>query len=136
MVDAHDTSMNTVIQEICNMQFMATRDENRFKTLKASLVDLGPLRRGTVLRRFVPCGKPGCRCQANPPKLHGPYYEWSRKVKGKTVTVRVTPKQARLLKQWIANARRLDEIIDEMQRISERITEPLFQAARPPPRGS
>jgi hypothetical protein len=102
---------------------MATRDENQLKTLKASLVDLGPLRRGTVLRRFVPCGKPGCRCQANPPKLHGPYYEWSRKVKGKTVTVRVTPEQARLLEQWIADARRLDKIIDEMQRISERINE-------------
>ena len=115
---------------------MATRDENQFKTLKASLVDLGPLRRGTLLRRFVPCGKPSCRCQANPPQLHGPYYEWSRKVKGKTVTVRVTPEQARLLKQWIANARRLDEIVDEMQRISERITELLFQAARRPPRGS
>ena len=115
---------------------MTTRDENRFKTLKASLVDLGPLRRGTVLRRFVPCGKPGCRCQANPPQLHGPYYEWSRKVKGKTVTVRVTPEQARLLKQWIANARRLDEIVNEMQRLSERITEPLFQTARRPPRGS
>jgi hypothetical protein len=115
---------------------MTTRDENRFKTLKASLVDLGPLRRGTVLRRFVPCGRPGCRCQADPPQLHGPYYEWSRKVKGKTVTVRVTPEQARLLKQWIANARRLDEIVNEMQRLSERITEPLFQAARRPPRGS
>ena len=125
-----------LVKKYVTVQSMATRDENRFKTLKASLVDLGPLRRGTVLRRFVPCGKPGCRCQANPPKLHGPYYEWSRKVKGKTVTVRVTPEQARLLKQWIANARRLDEIVDDMQRISERITEPLFQAARPPPRGS
>jgi len=116
---------------------MVKRDENRFKTLKASLVDLGPLRRGTVLRRFVSCGNPGCRCHANPPQLHGPYYEWSRKVKGKTVTVRVTKEQARLLKQWIANARRLDEIIAEMQRVSERITEPLFQeAAKRPPRSS
>lgn len=125
-----------LVKKYVTVQSMATRDENRFETLKASLADLGPLRRGTVLRRFVPCGKPGCRCQASPPKLHGPYYEWSRKVKGKTVTVRVTPKQARLLKQWIANARRLDEIVDEMQRVSERITEPLFQAARRPPRGS
>jgi hypothetical protein len=115
---------------------MATRDENRFKTLKASLVDLGPLRRGTVLRRFVSCGNPSCRCHANPPQLHGPYYEWSRKVKGKTVTVRVTLEQAQLLKEWIANARRLDEIIDEMQRVSERLTEPLFQAAKRSPKGS
>jgi len=115
---------------------MTTHDEDRFMNLKASLADLGPFRRGTVLRRFVPCGRSGCRCRADPPKLHGPYYDWSRKVKGKTVTLRVTPEQARLLKQWIANARRLEEIVADMQRVSERITEPLFQAARRPPKGS
>ena len=68
--------------------------------------------------------------------MRGPYYDWSRKVKGKTVTVRVTPEQARLLKQWIANARRLDKIVAEMLRVSDRITEPLFQAAQRPPKGS
>jgi hypothetical protein len=115
---------------------MATRDEIRFETLKASLADLGPFRRGTVLRRLVPCGNPRCRCHADPPKLHGPYYEWTRKVKGKTVNVRVTQEQARLLKEWIANARRLDKIVADMQRVSDRMTEPLFQAARKPPRGS
>ena len=86
---------------------MATRDENRFETLKASLADLSPIRRGTFLRRFVRCGSAGCRCRADPPQLHGPYYEWTRKVKGKTVSVRVTEEQARLIKQWIANDRRL-----------------------------
>ena len=115
---------------------MATRDENRFETLKASLADLGPFRRGTVLRRFVRCGRPGCRCQVDPPQLHGPYYEWTRKVKGKTVSVRVTKEQARLLKQWIANARRLDKIVADMQLVSSGITESLFLAARKPPRGS
>ena len=115
---------------------MTTRDEQRFETLKASLADLGPFRRGTVLRRFTACGKSGCRCQADPPQLHGPYYDWSRKVKGKTVTVRVTKEQARLLKQWIADARRLDKIVADMQRVSDRMTEPLFQAARKSPKGS
>jgi hypothetical protein len=36
----------------------------------------------------------------------------------------------------IANARRLDKILAYMQRVSERITEPLFQAARKLPKGS
>ena len=115
------------------MRSMAARDEHRFTTLKASLADLGPFRRGTVLRRFVPCGNPGCRCQANPPQLHGPYYEWTRKVKGKTVTVRLTREQARLLKKWIANARRLERVIADMERVSNRMTERLFRAARKPP---
>ena len=111
---------------------MTTHDENEYKTLKDTLADLGPIRRGTILRRFVKCGSKGCRCHGSPPQLHGPYYEWSRKVKGKTVTVRATKEQAQLLEQWIANSRRLDEIVAQMQLISERITEPLFQAAKKP----
>lgn len=115
---------------------MATQDEQRYKTLKESLADLGPIRRGTLLHRLAPCGNSGCRCHADPPQLHGPYYNWTRKVKGKTVTVRVNEEQAVLLKQWIANARRLDEILADMKSVSDRITEPLFQAARKPTKGS
>jgi hypothetical protein len=114
------------------MPFMTTRDEQRFSTLKASLADLGPFRRGTVLLRLVRCGRADCRCQAHPPELHGPYYDWTRKVSGKTVTVRLTKQQARLLKQWIANARRLDRIVADMERVSQRMTEQLFQAAQKP----
>jgi hypothetical protein len=29
---------------------------------------------GERLRRFMPCGKPGSRCQGDPPRLHGPYW--------------------------------------------------------------
>jgi hypothetical protein len=49
-------------------------------------------------------------------------------VKGKTVTVRLNEEQAHLLEKWIANARRLDEIIDAMDEISARVTDPLLQA--------
>jgi len=68
--------------------------------------------------------------------MHGPYYDWTRKVKGKTVTVRLTPEQAHLMKKWIANARQLDNIVREMLQVSERITDPLLQAAGSPPKGS
>lgn len=111
---------------------MAKRDEDQFSELKEALVSLGPVRRGTVLRRFMPCGKPGCRCQADPPKLHGPYYEWTRKVSGKTVSVRLSEQQAGLLGQWIANARHLDQIVAEIERVSLRLTEPLLQGAAKP----
>jgi len=32
------------------------------------------------------CGKPNCRCKADPPQLHGPYALWTRKIDNKTVT--------------------------------------------------
>jgi len=98
---------------------------------KASRADDGPYRaamrrlakvecfcRGTVLSRRMVCGKAGCRCQADPPALHGPYYQWTRKVRGKTVTVRVTADQARLLRGWIAAGRRLDALVAKLERLS------------------
>ena len=50
---------------------------------------------GTLTVRAYACGKPGCRCHADPPRLHGPYAEWTRKIGGKTVTRRLTARRAR-----------------------------------------
>ena len=84
-------------------------------------------RRGSVVRRFMPCGKPGCRCQAAPPNLHGPYYQWTRKVGGKTATLRLSEREAKLLEEWIANGRRLDHLIWHMERVSLRRTDRLLK---------
>jgi len=99
------------------------RDEERYKQLKRSIADIGLIRRGSLVRRFMPCGAPGCRCQNDPPELHGPYYQWSRKVRGKTVTVRLTPEQAELMHEWIAHGRRLAKIVAEIEKVAYRITE-------------
>lgn len=105
-------------------------DDDRYLALKRSLADLGYVRRGSLVRRFMPCGKPGCRCQATPPQLHGPYYQWTRKVRGKTVTVRLTPDEARLLEEWIANGRQLDRVVAQMVRVSLRITDRIVRRAQ------
>jgi hypothetical protein len=107
-----------------------SRDPERYEALKRAVSDLGPIRRGSLVRRFMPCGKAGCCCQARPPQLHGPYYQWTRKVRGKTVTVRVTAKEARLLEEWIRNGRRLDRIVGEMERVSYLLTERALRALR------
>ena len=62
--------------------------------------------------------KPNCRCHADPPQRHGPYYQHTRKVAGKTVTARLTPEQAERYREQITNRRRLDDIITAMDDIS------------------
>jgi hypothetical protein len=52
---------------------------------------------------------------ASPPR---PSYQWTRKVDGKTVTVRLTPEQADLLAGWIAAGREMERIVAEMERLS------------------
>ena len=106
------------------------QDAHRYEALKRSVADLGLFRRGSLVRRFMPCGKPGCRCQAAPPKLHGPYYQWTRKVRGKTVTHRLSQPEAKLLEEWIANGRRLHHLIGQMEGLSLRCTDRLLKKLR------
>ncbi len=108
-----------------------TRDHTRYAALKGAVQAVGFIRRGSLVRRFMPCGKPGCACQARPPVLHGPYYQWTRKVHGKTVTVRLTPAEAQLFAEWIANGRKLDRLVAQMEAVSRRITDRLLKP-RPP----
>lgn len=105
-------------------------DQERYESLKRAIANLGFIRRGSLVRRLMPCGKVGCRCQASPPQLHGPYYQWTRKLRGKTVTVRLTEREASQLEAWIQNGRQLDKIVSQMERISLRLTDRLLRAQR------
>ncbi len=61
---------------------------------------------GTLTVRAYACGKPGCRCHADPPRLHGPYAEWTRKIGGKTVTRRLTPAELAEYQPLFDNAKK------------------------------
>ena len=111
------------------MSTSSKQDFERYETLKRSIADVGLVRRGSLVRRFMPCGRPGCRCQADPPELHGPYHQWTRKVRGKTITVRLSPSQARLFEEWIGNDRRLRKLLAQMEKVSLRATERILKAA-------
>jgi hypothetical protein len=114
------------------MNRAATPDQQRYEELKRSLAKIGYFRYGSLVRRFMPCGKRGCRCQASPPELHGPYHQWTRKVAGKTVTVRLAKQEAKLFAAWIATGRRLDRTLAQMERVSRRVTDRLLLAFRTP----
>ena len=105
-----------------------------YQKLQAALAATGYFRRGTLLKRFMRCGKRSCACHRSPPSLHGPYYQWTRKVGGKTVTVRLTAQQAALVANWIAAGRELDRIVAQMEHASLRATERILSAMQPPGR--
>jgi Family of unknown function (DUF6788) len=90
----------------------------RHQALAARIGQIGFAVSGSLIRRYTTCGKPGCHCQADPPRPHGPYYQLTRKVAGKTVTTRLTAGQAARYAEWIANQRELRRLIAEMEQIS------------------
>ncbi len=90
----------------------------RYRELIAQVNDLGWVAVGSLVKRFTYCGKPGCRCQEDPPRPHGPYYQLTRKVAGKTVTQRLSAAEAERYTDWLANGRRLHQIVTAMEQIS------------------
>lgn len=92
--------------------------KKHFMEEKKKLADLDFILYGTIRKHFMVCGNRGCRCHAKPPQLHGPYYDWTRKVDGKTKTVRLTEEHAKILGKWIENMRGLEKIISSMEKIS------------------
>ena len=66
---------------------------------------------GSLLRRTKVCGKPNCRCADDPAARHGPYYEWGRMKSGRLVHRVVSPAQAALLREAIANYRSLRRLL-------------------------
>ena len=45
------------------------------------LAGIGLISSGSISRRYTHCATAGCRCHADPPRPHGPYYQWTTKVK-------------------------------------------------------
>ncbi len=100
--------------------------ETELRRLATQVADIGFVSPGSLVRRYTSCGNPNCRCQADPPQLHGPYWQWSRAVAGKTVTRRVSNEQVPLYQDWIANRRRLRQIIANMEEVSQQASEILL----------
>jgi hypothetical protein len=96
--------------------------EQLHRALLVELAGIGLVLRGSITRRFTRCGNPTCRCKADAPMLHGPYYHWTRKVAGKTVTATLTHEQATRCAEWIGNMRRLDQIVEKLQEVGLRAT--------------
>lgn len=65
------------------------------------------------------------------PGAGGPCYQWTRKVRNKTVSVALSKEQYAWLKGAIENWRSMQATLKEMQRLSRRV---LFETVKNPPR--
>ena len=91
--------------------------ESEYARLRARLARLGWISQGYV--------------QDRGPGAGGPCYQWTRKVKAKTVSVALSQEQYEALKQAIANWREIQKILQRMQVLSREI---IFTTLPNPPR--
>jgi hypothetical protein len=84
----------------------------------AALARTGQVLPGSIQQRHMRCGRAGCHCHHDPPRLHGPYWHWTRKVKNKTVGRWLNQQQAQEYERWIANDRRIRELLARLEAIA------------------
>ena len=101
-------------ETVCRMEPTAAQRAARDR-IAAGLAAAGLALPGTLIVRSYACGKPACRCHADPPRLHGPYAEWTRKIGGKTITRRLTPAQLAEYQPLFDNAKKLRALLSELQ---------------------
>jgi hypothetical protein len=87
------------------------------------LAQAGFILPGTLTERMTRCGRANCRCHADPPRLHGPYHQWTRKVNGKTATRILTDDQLADYHLWVDSQRRLRDLIAELETLSQEIAD-------------
>ena len=94
------------------------RYEQRYRELARQLADVGYIAAGSVASRYNRCGKESCGCHGDPPRLHGPYFQWTAKVNGKTVNRRLSPREAALYGEWIGNDRQVRALLAQMREVA------------------
>lgn len=83
----------------------------------AQIARTGEVLPGSIGERRTRCGQPSCACQTDPSRRHGPYWQWTRKVAGKTVGRYLAKEEADECRSWIANDRRLRELLGRLEAI-------------------
>lgn len=91
--------------------------EAHYARLRTRFTNLGWISEGYVQNRGPGAG--------------GPCYQWTRKVRGKTISVALSREQYEWLRAAIANWRQAQQILKAMQRLSRQV---LFSTVPHPPR--
>lgn len=102
---------------------LTRRQTRTLERIRSELAALGPCLPGSVVVRTGRCGKPGCSCHDDPPRLHGPFRSWTRKVEGKTVTKLLTDEQLDDYQTLFANQRRLRQLMHQLEQLGLDIVE-------------
>jgi len=92
----------------------------RYERLAARVATTGLILQGTITERTIVRKAPNV---ARKNKTYGPYYQWTWKRNGKTVTVNLTRAQAKAYHKAIDNHRKVEQLLRQMRTLSLEILE-------------
>ena len=104
-----------------NPAAVAHQARKRISRIRDTLAAIDYLCSGTLLKSLMQCGKSACRCHQDPAARHGPYYRWGHMRAGKLVHRYVSAEQAVVLRQAIANYRKVKKLMRAWEAETERL---------------
>src|SRR5216684_2701270 len=110
----------TRITDLCHHEAVRVAASHQAEAQKiaaemAAIAGTGMVLPGSITRRAIRCGHRNCACRADPPRLHGPYWQWTRKVAAKTAGRWLSPDQHHDYRAWVDNDRRLRELLARLE---------------------
>jgi Family of unknown function (DUF6788) len=112
--------------------------ERRRAELFGLMSQVGDFRRGALNVVWRRCGKPNCACAQPGHRGHGPQYNLTRRVGGKTVNVHLKPgPELEKAEREVAEHQRFADLVEEVTQVSEAIcaVRPAALTASLPPGG-
>lgn len=101
--------------------------ERRRAELFTLISQAGDFRRGSLNAVWRKCGKPSCACAQPGHRGHGPQWNLTRRIGGKTVNVHLKPgPELDKVRREVAEHQRFADLVEEVSQVSEAIC-----AARP-----
>jgi hypothetical protein len=101
--------------------------ERRRAELFGLIAQVGDFRRGALNAVWRKCGKPNCACAQPGHRGHGPQYNLTRRVGGKTVNTHLKPgPELAKAEREVAEHQRFQDLVEEVTEVSEALC-----AARP-----
>ena len=106
----------TGITDLCHPETVRVAAAHQAEAEKiAAIAATGMVLPGSLSQRRTRCGRRNCACHADPPRLHGPYWQWTRKIAAKTICRWLSTDQHRDYTPWIGNDRRLHELLARLE---------------------
>lgn len=79
--------------------------------IQKQLLQLGPVLPGSISQQWNVCGSPGCQCKdPKHPRRHGPYYQLSYTLQGKSSTLFLKPTEVAEARRSIARYRTFKQL--------------------------
>ena len=105
--------------------------QRQIEKVKRDLAALGDLRPGSLSIQYNVCGSPGCKCKADPPVKHGPYYQVSYTRKGKSSTKFVKKEDLPEVRKQLKNYERMKLLMEKWIDLAMELS--ILRLAKKPP---